>query len=134
MMVRWTEEYHELHPAVSFDLSAQPVDQRRVFFVEFGLGMSGLRLDLFGQVKLAVELLNHRLEAFVGAFRVPGVDGDGLQMAWEVGAAPTEMTMELIYMMPGRIDPALERYITSYKHKIDMRGPVFTTIKSQIVG
>ncbi|MDM7935392.1 MAG: O-phosphoserine--tRNA ligase [Methanothrix sp.] len=32
-----------------------------------------------------------------------------------------------------RIDPALERYITSYKHRIDIRGPVFTTVRSQIV-
>jgi O-phosphoseryl-tRNA synthetase len=32
-----------------------------------------------------------------------------------------------------RIDPALERYITSYKKKIDIRGPVFTTVKSEIV-
>ena len=29
------------------------------------------------------------------AIRVPGVVGDGLRMAWEVGAAPTEITMEL---------------------------------------
>jgi fumarate reductase flavoprotein subunit len=28
-------------------------------------------------------------------------------MAWEVGAAPTEMSMEVIYMMPGEFDPAL---------------------------
>jgi fumarate reductase flavoprotein subunit len=28
-------------------------------------------------------------------------------MAWEVGAAPTEMSMELIYVMPGEFDPAL---------------------------
>jgi len=33
-----------------------------------------------------------------------------------------------------RIDPALERFITSYKHKMDLRGPVFTTVKSQIAG
>ncbi len=33
-----------------------------------------------------------------------------------------------------RIHPALERYITSYKHKMDLRGPVFTTVKSQILG
>ncbi len=33
-----------------------------------------------------------------------------------------------------KIDPALERYITSYKRKIDLRGPVFTTVKSQIIG
>ncbi|HQI67790.1 MAG TPA: O-phosphoserine--tRNA ligase [Methanothrix sp.] len=33
-----------------------------------------------------------------------------------------------------KIHPALERYITSYKHKMDLRGPVFTTVKSEIVG
>ncbi len=33
-----------------------------------------------------------------------------------------------------QIDPALERYITSHKHKIDLRGPLFTTVKSKIVG
>jgi fumarate reductase flavoprotein subunit len=43
----------------------------------------------------------------LASFRIPGVDGDGIRMAWEVGAAPTEMSMELIYMMPGEFDPAL---------------------------
>jgi len=33
-----------------------------------------------------------------------------------------------------KIHPALERYITSYKHKMDLRGPVFTTVKSETVG
>ena len=33
-----------------------------------------------------------------------------------------------------KIHPALERYITSYKHKMDLRGPMFTTVKSQIQG
>ena len=28
-----------------------------------------------------------------------------------------------------KIHPALERYITSYKHKMDLRGPVFTTVQ-----
>jgi O-phosphoseryl-tRNA synthetase len=32
-----------------------------------------------------------------------------------------------------KIDPALERYITSHKHKIDVRGPVFTTVRSQLL-
>lgn len=31
------------------------------------------------------------------------------------------------------IDPALERYITSHKRKIDVRGPVFTTVRSQLL-
>jgi fumarate reductase flavoprotein subunit len=43
----------------------------------------------------------------LSSFRIPGVDGDGLRMAWEVGAAPTEITMELIYMMPGEFDPVI---------------------------
>jgi fumarate reductase flavoprotein subunit len=34
------------------------------------------------------------------SFRIPGLDGDGIRMAWEAGAARTEMTMEMIYNMP----------------------------------
>lgn len=34
------------------------------------------------------------------SFRIPGLEGDGLRMAWEAGAARTEMHMELIYGMP----------------------------------
>ena len=32
-----------------------------------------------------------------------------------------------------KIHPALERYITSYKHKMDLRGPVFTTVRSRLL-
>ncbi|MGB3919543.1 O-phosphoserine--tRNA ligase [Methanothrix sp.] len=32
-----------------------------------------------------------------------------------------------------KIHPALERYITSYKHKLDLRGPVFTTVRSRLL-
>jgi O-phosphoseryl-tRNA synthetase len=61
--------------------------------------------------------------------------------AYEIEAAAmagTEAeTRARIVRSPGDINiqiaPALERYITSYKRKIDMRGPVFTTVKSQIV-
>jgi fumarate reductase flavoprotein subunit len=41
------------------------------------------------------------------SFRIPGLAGDGIRMAWEVGAAPTEMRMELIYIMPSELDPEL---------------------------
>jgi len=41
------------------------------------------------------------------SIRIPGIDGDGIQMAWEVGAAPTDMTMEMIYMMPGEYHPVI---------------------------
>jgi len=33
-------------------------------------------------------------------FRVPGSDGDGLRMGWEVGAAKTEIVQEMIYLLP----------------------------------
>jgi O-phosphoseryl-tRNA synthetase len=33
-----------------------------------------------------------------------------------------------------KIEPALDRYITGHKHKMDLRGPVFTTVRSQIAG
>lgn len=33
-------------------------------------------------------------------FRIPGITGDGIRMAWAVGAQKTEMSMELIYGMP----------------------------------
>ena len=33
-------------------------------------------------------------------FRIPGTEGDGIRMAWEVGAASSKMTMEMIYGMP----------------------------------
>jgi len=35
------------------------------------------------------------------SFRVPGLVGDGIRMAWEAGAAPSEITMELIFGIPG---------------------------------
>ena len=41
----------------------------------------------------------------ISSLRIPGVKGEGIKMAWEVGAASTDMTMELIYMMPGEFDP-----------------------------
>jgi fumarate reductase flavoprotein subunit len=34
------------------------------------------------------------------SFRIPGVEGDGIRMAWEAGAASTDMSMEIIYGMP----------------------------------
>ena len=41
------------------------------------------------------------------SFRIPGLVGDGIRMAWEAGAAKTEMRMELIYLMPGDLNPEL---------------------------
>lgn len=37
------------------------------------------------------------------SFRVPGLVGDGMRMAWEAGAEKTEIIMELIYLNPGTL-------------------------------
>ncbi len=34
------------------------------------------------------------------SFRIPGMDGEGLKMAWEAGAQKTNVTMELMYTVP----------------------------------
>jgi fumarate reductase flavoprotein subunit len=39
--------------------------------------------------------------------RIPGLTGDGIRMAWEAGAAPTEMNIELTYAFPGELEPAI---------------------------
>jgi len=52
--------------------------------------------------------------------------GQGSESRVRIVKSPGEINL--------RIEPALERFITSYKHKIDLRGPVFTTVRSQIVG
>jgi fumarate reductase flavoprotein subunit len=43
------------------------------------------------------------------SFRIPGLNGDGLRMAWEAGAMPTPMNMEIIYGTPG-LDEFLQLY------------------------
>jgi len=35
------------------------------------------------------------------SIRIPGMQGDGLRMAWEAGAARTEVVQEMIYLAPG---------------------------------
>jgi len=61
----------------------------------------------------------------LASFRIPGVDGDGVRMAWEVGAAPTEMTMEMIYMMPGEFDPALGEVFRQPHLMVNLLGERF---------
>lgn len=37
------------------------------------------------------------------SFRVPGLRGDGIQMAWDVGAGHTPLTLELMYQCPDNL-------------------------------
>jgi len=59
------------------------------------------------------------------SFRTPGVAGDGIRMAWEVGAAPTEMAMELIYAMPGEWDPRLHETFRQPHLMVNLLGERF---------
>ena len=38
------------------------------------------------------------------SFRIPGLDGDGIHMAWDVGAGKSKMLMEISYTTPGVTD------------------------------
>jgi fumarate reductase flavoprotein subunit len=55
----------------------------------------------FGNNPEMVQKYAHfEMEKDIYPFRIPGITGDGIRMAWEVGAQKTEMSMELIYGMP----------------------------------
>jgi fumarate reductase flavoprotein subunit len=61
------------------------------------------------------------------SFRIPGMAGDGIRMAWEVGAARTEMTMEVIYGMPEMmtIGPALHEACRQPHLMVNLMGERF---------
>lgn len=59
------------------------------------------------------------------SFRIPGMAGEGIRMAWEAGAAPTEMTMETIYMMPGQFNPALGETFRQPHLLVNLQGERF---------
>lgn len=56
---------------------------------------------------------------------VAALRGEGSETRVRIVRGPGDVNL--------RVDPALERYITSYKRKIDVRGPVFTTVKSEVL-
>jgi fumarate reductase flavoprotein subunit len=59
------------------------------------------------------------------SFRIPGMVGEGIRMAWEVGAAPTEMNMEMIYGMPGEWDPRLHETFRQPHLMVNLLGERF---------
>ncbi len=59
------------------------------------------------------------------SFRIPGMVGEGIRMAWEVGAAPTEMSMEMIYGMPGECDPRLHETFRQPHLMVNYQGERF---------
>ena len=61
----------------------------------------------------------------LSSFRIPGMAGDGIRMAWEAGAASTEINMEIIYMMPGEFDPALGEVFRQPHLMVNLLGERF---------
>lgn len=59
------------------------------------------------------------------SLRIPGLTGDGIRMAWEVGAVPTEMNMEMIYMMPGVVNPVLRMAFQQPHLMVNLLGERF---------
>ncbi|MDR1642213.1 MAG: FAD-dependent oxidoreductase [Clostridiales bacterium] len=54
--------------------------------------------------KLIKEYLGYEWGKDLHSFRIPGVEGEGLKMLWEAGAAKTAPVMELTYTTPGVTD------------------------------
>lgn len=54
--------------------------------------------------KMINEILGYEWGKDLHSFRIPGVQGEGLKMLWEAGAARTQPTMELTYTTPGVTD------------------------------
>jgi fumarate reductase flavoprotein subunit len=57
--------------------------------------------------------------------RIPGLAGDGIRMAWEVGAMPTEMNVEMIYAMPGEFDARLAETFRQPHLMVNLLGERF---------
>jgi fumarate reductase flavoprotein subunit len=46
------------------------------------------------------DYAGYEMDKDIYPFKIPGLTGDGIRMAWEAGAKSTEMSMELIFGMP----------------------------------
>lgn len=59
------------------------------------------------------------------SFRIPGLKGDGIRMAWEVGAAPSRMGIQLIYIMPGEVHPEVAEAFRQPHLLVNVKGQRF---------
>ncbi len=66
------------------------------------------------------------------SFRVPGLLGDGIRMAWEVGAGDTEIGMEIIYGMPNIMDIDLTNLFRQPNLMVNLLGERF--MNEEIMG
>ena len=66
------------------------------------------------------------------SFRVPGLVGDGIRMAWEAGAGDTEFSMEMIYGMPNIMEIDLTNLFRQPNLMVNLLGERF--INEEIMG
>ena len=60
------------------------------------------------------------------SFRIPGTVGDGIKMAWEVGAGRTETNMEVSYSTPSKVEySCLHRVHTQPNLLVNLQGERF---------
>jgi O-phosphoseryl-tRNA synthetase len=82
--------------------------------------------DAFAEgVNTNIRYVDAFAEAAASEIEAASLQGQGSETRVKIVRTPREINIS--------IDPALERYITSHKHKIDLRGPVFLTVRSKIV-
>ncbi|WP_170976502.1 FAD-dependent oxidoreductase [Rhizobium sp. FKL33] len=67
------------------------------------------------------------LDKDIFPFKIPGVTGDGIRMAWEAGALKTDMGMELVYGMPDplTVPPALHEACRQPHVMVNLLGKRF---------
>ena len=53
--------------------------------------------------EMVKQFTNYELGKSIHSFRIPGVTGDGLRMAWEAGAGKGRMDMEVAYNCPSEL-------------------------------
>lgn len=54
--------------------------------------------------KMIQELTGYEFGKTIYNFAIPGITGDGLNMAWKAGAGRTQCTMELMYQLPDNMN------------------------------
>jgi O-phosphoseryl-tRNA synthetase len=75
-------------------------------------------------VSTGIRYIDAFAELAASEVEAAALAGRGSETRVRIVRSPADINMKL--------DPALERYITSHKHKMDVRGPVFTTVRSSL--
>ncbi|MFC1863233.1 FAD-dependent oxidoreductase [Thermodesulfobacteriota bacterium] len=77
--------------------------------------------------KMVKKFTGYDLGKDMHSFRIPGLEGDGIRMAWEAGAERTDMTMEMIYTMPDNMSlpPQLHEAFRQPHLMVNLQGERF---------